>query len=180
MPQPRSAKRKVQADGRSWGLCWQLAEICSATCWLSAEQTSLMGGAWAVPLRSGLCDTAGGELMRPKAETRSVLRRSVSSARSWKASSVWYVPGDQQEGPKAETRSVLRRAVSSARSWKVSSVWYVPGDQQEGPLASHCCCGRRCRRKGAPSIEKPPEKEQGLWARWKAKAKSLQKKYRRH
>ena len=50
-----------------------------------------MGGAWAVPLRRGFCDTAGGELMRPKAETRSVLRRAVSS--------VWYVPGDQQEGP---------------------------------------------------------------------------------
>ena len=116
---------------------------------------------------------AGGGLMRPKAETRSVLRRAVSSARTRKVSSMWCVPGDQQEGPKAETRSVLRRAVSSARSWKVSSVSYVPGDQQEGPLPSHCCCGRRCRRKGAPSIEKPPEKEQGLWARWKAKEKSL-------
>ena len=68
-----------------------------------------------------------------------------------------------------------KREVSSARSWKVSSVWYVPGDQQEGPLPSHCCCGRRCRRKGAPSIEKPPEKEQGLWARWQAEAKSLRK-----
>ena len=135
-------RKKVQVDGRSWGLCWQLAEMCSATCWFRAEQTSLMGGAWAFPLRSGLCDTAGGKLMRPK----------------------------------AETRSVLRRAVSSARSWKVSYVWYVPGDQQEGPLPSHCCCGRRCRRKGAPSIEKLPVKEQGLWARWKAKAKSLRKK----
>ena len=49
------------------------------------------------------------------------------------------------------------RAVSSARTWKVSSVWYVPGDQREGPLLSHCCSGRRCRRKGAPSIEKPPK-----------------------
>ena len=101
----------------------------------------LTDGAWAVPLRNGPYDTAGGELMRPK----------------------------------AETRSVLRTAVSSARGWKVSSVWYVPGDQQERPLPSHCCCGRRCRRKGAPSIEKPPVKEQGLWGRWKAKAKSLRK-----
>ena len=114
--------------------------------------------------------------MRPKAETRSVLRRAVSSARTRKVSSVWCVHGDQQEGHESETWSVLRRAVSSARSCKVSSVWYVPGDQQEGPLPSHCCCGRRCRWKGAPSIEKPPEKEQGLWARWKAKGKSLQKK----
>ena len=179
MPQARSAKNKVQVDGRSCGLCWQLAEMCSATCWFRAEQTSLMGGAWAVPLRSGLYNTAGEELMRPKAETRSVLRREVSFERTWKVSSVWYVPGDQQEGPKDETRSALRRAVSSARSWKVSSVWYVLGDQQEGPPPSHCCCGRRCRRKGAPSIEKPPEKEQGLWARWKAKAKSLRKKHRR-
>ena len=87
-----------------------------------------MGGDWAVLLRSGLCDTAGGELMRSK----------------------------------AETRRVLRRAVSFVRSWKVSSVWYVPGDQQEGPLPSHCCFGRCWRRKGAPSIEKPPVKEQGL------------------
>ena len=87
-----------------------------------------MDGAWAVPLRSGPCDTAGGELMRPK----------------------------------DKTRSVLRRAVSSAHSWKVSFVWYVPGDP--GPLPSHCCCGRRWRREGAPSIEKPPVKEQGLWA----------------
>ena len=117
--------------------------------------------------------------MRPKAKTRSVLRRAVSSARTWKVSSVWYVPGDQQEGPKAETRSVLHRAVSSARTWKVLPVWYVPGDQQEGSLLSHCCRGRRCRRKGAPSIEKPSEKEQGLWARWKAKAKLLRKKHRR-
>ena len=105
---------------------------------------------------------AGGELMRPKAGTKSVLRRAVSSARTRKVSSVWCVPSGHQEGPKAGTRSVLRRAVSSARSWKVSSVWYVPGDQQEGPLPSHCCCRRRCRRKGAPSTEKPPEKEQGL------------------
>ena len=47
--------------------------------------------------------------------------------------------------------------MSSARTWKVSSVWYVRGDQQEGPLPSHCCCGRLCRRKGAPFIEKPPD-----------------------
>ena len=94
---------------------------------------------------------AGGELMRPKAETRSVLRRAVSSARTRKVSSVSCVPGDQQEGPKAETRSVLRRAVSPARSWKVSSVWYVPGDQQEGPLPSHCC-DRRCRGKGVIAV----------------------------
>ena len=104
----------------------------------------------------------GGELMRPKAGTRSVLRRAVSSARTRKVPPVWCVPGDQQEGPKAETRIVLRRAVSFTRSWKVSSMWYVPGDQQEGPLPSHCRCGRRCRRKGAPSIEKPPDKEQGV------------------
>ena len=76
---------------------------------------------------------------------------------------------------KAETRSVLLRVVSSARNRKVSSVWYVPGDQQEGALPSHCCCGRRWRSKSVPSIEKPPVKEQGLWARWKAKAKSLRK-----
>ena len=171
MPQPRSAK-KVQVDGRSRSLCWQPSEMCCATCRLSAEQTNLTGGARAVSLRSGLYDTAGGELMRPKPETRSVLRRAVSSARTWKVSSVWYVPGDQQEGPKSETRGVLQRTVPSARSWKVSSVWYVPGDQQEGPLPSHCCCGRRCKRKDAPSIEKPPEQEQqGLWARWKTKAK---------
>ena len=83
-----------------------------------------------------------------------------------------YVPGDQKEERKAEARSVLRRAASSARSEKVSSVWYVPGDQQEGSLPTHRCCGRHCRRKGAPSIKKPPLKEQGLWARWRAKAKS--------
>ena len=77
---------------------------------------------------------------------------------------------------KAETRSVLLRSVSSARSWEVSSVWYVPGDQQEEPLPSHFCCGRRWRRKGAPSTEKPPVKEQGLWARRQAKAKPLRKK----
>ena len=98
-----------------------------------------MDGIWVVPLGGGPCNTVGGELMRPK----------------------------------AETRSVLRRAVSPARRWKVLSVWYMPGDQQEGSLPSHCCCGRRCRRKGTLSIEKPPVKEQGLWARWKAKAKSL-------
>ena len=39
-------------------------------------------------------------------------------------------------------------------------MWYVAGDQQEGPLPSPCCCGRRCRRKGAPSMEEPPVKEQ--------------------
>ena len=87
---------------------------------------------------------ADGELMRLKSGTRSMLRRAVSSARSRKASSVWCVPSDQQEGRKAETTSVLRRPVSSVRTWKVSSVWYASGDQQEGPLPSHCCCGRRC------------------------------------
>ena len=50
------AQKQVQVDGRSWGLCWQLAEMHSATCWLSEERTSLMGGAWAVPLRSDPCD----------------------------------------------------------------------------------------------------------------------------
>ena len=149
--------------------------MCWATCWQSAEQISLMDGARAVPLRSGL-RPAGGELMRPKAGTRSVLRRALSSTHTRKVSSVWCVPSDQQEGSKSEMRSVLPRVVSSAGTWKVSSVGYVSGDQQEGPLPSHCCCGRRCRRKGAPSIKKPSEKEQGLWARWEAKAKSLQKK----
>ena len=37
----------------------------------------------------------GGELMRLKAETRTMLRSAVSSARSWKKSSAWYVPGDR-------------------------------------------------------------------------------------
>ena len=119
---------------------------------------------------------AGGELIRPKAGTRIVLRRAVSSTRTWKVSSVWCVPSDQQEGPKTGTRRVLRRAVSSARTWKVPSVWYMSGDQQEGPLPSHCCCGCRCKRKGAPSIEKPPEKEQGLWARWEAKQNRYEKR----
>ena len=119
---------------------------------------------------------AGADLMRPMAETRSVILMD----------GVWTVP--LQSGlcntaaagelirAKAETRRVLRGAVSSVRSWKVSSVWYLPGDQQEGLRPSHCCCGRRCRSKGAPSIEKPPVNEQGLWARWKTKSKSLQKK----
>ena len=61
----------------------------------------------------------GGELMQPKAEARSVLRRAVPSACIRKVSPVWWVPGDQQEGQKADTRSVLRSAVSSTRSWKV-------------------------------------------------------------
>ena len=101
----------------------------------------LMGGTCAVPLRRGPCNTAGGELMQPK----------------------------------AETGGVLGRAVSSARSWKVSSSWYVSCDQEEGPVPSHCCCGRRWRRIGAPSIETLPVKAQELWARWKAKTKSLRK-----
>ena len=42
--EPRNA-RKVQVDGRSWCLCWQLAEMCCAICWQSAEKPSLMGGA---------------------------------------------------------------------------------------------------------------------------------------
>ena len=52
--------QKGQVDGQFWGLCWQLAEMCSATCWLSAKRTRLMGGAWAVPLRSGPCDQLAG------------------------------------------------------------------------------------------------------------------------
>ena len=117
---------------------------------------------------------AGGELMRPKAETRSVLVMGGA----------WAVPlrggpsdraGGELMRPKAETKSVLRRTMPSARSWKLSSVLHVPGDQQEGLLPSHCCCGRQWRRKDAPCNEKPPVKEHGLWARWKAKAKSLRK-----
>ena len=69
---------------------------------------------------------AGGKLMRPKAETRSVLLMD----------GVWAVPphsgpcntaGGELMRPKAETRIVLRRAVWSARSRKMFSVWYVPG-----------------------------------------------------
>ena len=103
----------------------------SAACWLSAGRTCLMGGALAVPLRSGPCVV------------------------------------DQLEGNSCDRnpRRGVCSEVSSARSRKVSSVCYVPGDQQEEPLPSHCCCGRRWRRKGAHSIEKPPVKEQGLWAR---------------
>ena len=56
-------RKQVQVDGRSWGLCWQPSEMCCATCWLSAEQTRRMGGAWTVPLRSGRYDTAGGEVI---------------------------------------------------------------------------------------------------------------------
>ena len=87
-----------------------------------------MGGAWAFAMLSGLCDTAGGELMRSKAKTRSILQRAASPACIWNVSSVWYVPGDQEEGPNTETRSVLQSAVSFARSWKMSPVWYDPGD----------------------------------------------------
>ena len=115
--------------------------------------------------------------MLPKAGTRSVLRRAVS-AHTRKVSSVRCVPSNQQEGPKFGTRSVLRRAVSSARIWKESSVWYVPSDQQEGPLPFHCCCGRRSRRKGAPSNENPPEKEQGCGLDGKQQNR-YEKKHRR-
>ena len=38
------AQKKTQIDGLSWGLCWQLAEMCSATRWPSTEGTRLMGG----------------------------------------------------------------------------------------------------------------------------------------
>ena len=66
-------KKKVQVDGRSWGFCWQLAEMCSATCWLSAERTSLMGGCSGSAAAEWSMRPAGGKLMRPEAETRSVL-----------------------------------------------------------------------------------------------------------
>ena len=91
------AQKKIE-DRRAI-LCWQLAEVCRATCWPSAERGSPTGGAWGVSLRSGPCVTPGGDLMRPKAETRHVLRRAESSARGRKVPSVWYVPGDQQEEP---------------------------------------------------------------------------------
>ena len=173
----RASKRK-KSTARRPILGLVLATRGNGLCNMLAERGANKSDRWDLGSSAAEWSTlpAGGELMRPKAETSIVLRRAVSSARSRKVSSVWCVPSDQQEGPKAGTRSVLRRAVSSARTWKVSSVWYVFGDQQEGPLASQCCCGRRCRRTGAPSIEKPPEKEQGLLARWKAKAKSLPKK----
>ena len=103
-----------------------------ATCWLSAERTSLMGGVVYV------------------------------SWTSWQGTEM---------RSKGETRSVPRRAVSFARSRKVSSVWYVPVDQQEGPLPSRCWSGRRWRRKGAPSIEKLPVKEQGLCGSMESKSK---------
>ena len=66
---------------------------------------------------------------------------------------------------KAEAKSMLREAASSARSPKVTSERYVPSDQQEGTLPTHCCSGRRWRRKGAPSVEMLPAREQGPWAR---------------
>ena len=81
------------------------------------------------------------------------------------------LPGSNWRGTpdqKAEAKSVLRGAASSARSPKVSSVRYVPGDQQEGPLPPRCFSGRRWRRKGDPSVEMLPAREQGLWARRKA------------
>ena len=92
-----------KSDG--WGMGspateWSIFLAGGELMWPKAQTRSvlLVGGAWEVPLRSGPCDTAGGELMRPKAETRTVHRRAVSSARSQKVSSVWYVPGDQQDG----------------------------------------------------------------------------------
>ena len=63
---------------------------------------------------------------------------------------------------KAQTRSVLRGAASSARSPKVSSVRYVPGDQQEVALPSHCCSGRRWRKKGAPRLRCYPRRNRGF------------------
>ena len=119
------AQKKVKSDGRSWGLCWQLAEVCrqcrarlagsnirterGANKW---DLWNLGSSADELPMYRG---AACGELMRPK----------------------------------TETRSVLRRAVSSKRNGKVSSVRCVPGDQQEGPLPSRCCSGHRWRRKGS-------------------------------
>ena len=161
------APKREKSTGRRPILGLVLATRGDVLCNMLAERGANKSNGWGLGSSAAewLILPAGGELMGPKAGTRSVLQRAVPSARTRKVSSVWCMPSDQQEGPKAETRSVLRRAVSSARSWQVSSVWYVPGDQQEGPLPSHCCCDRRCRRKGALSIEKPPEKEQGLWAR---------------
>ena len=104
---------------------------------------------------------AGGELMRPKLETRSVLQRAVSSARTPKVSSLWSVPGDQQEGPKAETRSVLRTAVSSARTSKVSSVWYVSGDQHEGPMPFHCVVDAVVEARALPPLRSHPRRNRG-------------------
>ena len=46
---------------------------------------------------------------------------------------------------------------ASARRLMLSPVRYVPGGQQERPLSSHCCSGRRWRRKGAPSVQMLPE-----------------------
>ena len=158
------ASKRKKSTGRRPILGLVLATRGDVLCNMLAERGANKSDGWSLGSSAAewLTLPAGGELMRPKAGMRSVLRRAVSSARTRKVSSVWCVPSDQQEGRKAETRSVLQRAVSSARSWKVFPVWYVPGDQQKGTLPSHCCCGRRCRRKGAPSIEKPPEKEQGL------------------
>ena len=173
MPQPRSAKKST---GRRTILGLVLAARGDVQCIMLAERGTNKSDGWGLGSSAGEWSMrpAGGKLMRLQAETRSVLLMD----------GVWAVPlrsgpcntaGRKLMRPKAETRSVLRRAMSSARAWKVSSVWYVPGDQHDGPLPSHCCCGRRRRRKGAPSIEKPPVKEQGLWARWKAKTKSLRK-----
>ena len=93
-----------RSDG--WGLSSSAAEWSMRTAGgelmrpkAKTRSVLLVDGVWAVPLRSVPCNTAAGELMRPTAETSSMLRRAVSSARSWKLSSVRCVPGDQQEGP---------------------------------------------------------------------------------
>ena len=115
-PTAPEAQKEGQVDGRSWGLAGcsrRCADHCAsrgwegATCWLRAERTSLVSGAWAV-LRGVVRKQLAGTFDQ-EAETKSVLRGAASSARSSKESSVRYVPGDQQEGVLPPRRRSGRR-----------------------------------------------------------------------
>ena len=130
-----SAPNAKQSTGRRPFLGLVLATHGDVQCNMLAERGASKSDGWGSGSSAAewYILPAVGELVGPKAEARSVLRRAMSSARTRKLSSVWCVAGDQQEGPIAETKKVLGRAVSSARSWKCRLCGRCPATNRRGP-----------------------------------------------
>ena len=104
-----------------------------ATCWRSAERTSLVVEAWV------------GSFAGLRAGPRSLA----------------YSLGRTRSGRPETGGSLLQGALYSARSPRLSSMYHKRGDQHRRPLPFHFCSGCRWRGKRTHSVEMPYEQRQG-------------------
>ena len=158
-----TAPKRKKSTGR-----WPILRLVLATrgnvpCNMPAERGANKSDGWGLGSSAAEWSVlpAGGELMRPKAETRSVLRRAVSSARTRKVSFLWYVPSDQQQGPKVETRCAPKSSVVRTYLVGCRPCGTCPATNMRGPCRLTAVVVAVVGRRALPALRSHPRRNSG-------------------